>query len=34
MGKSPIEKREVLIACHAVASAGLGDGIGRHRLQS
>ena len=34
MGKSPIEKREVLIACHALAAAGFGDGIERHRLQS
>ena len=30
MGKSPIEKYEVLIACQALGAAGLGDGIGGH----
>ena len=30
MGKSSIEKREVLIACQALGAAGLGDGIGGH----
>ena len=30
MGKTPIEKHEVLIACQALGAAGLGDGIGGH----
>ena len=30
MGKTSIEKHEVLIACQALGAAGLGDGIGGH----
>ena len=30
MGKTSIEKDEVLIACQALGAAGLGDGIGGH----